>query len=503
MQNRTFHRTPLATGVALALGATAAPPAVAQQGEVIEEVVTTGIRGSLRASMDLKRGADGVVDAITAEDIGEFPDTNLAESLQRITGVSIDRERGEGARVTVRGFGPDFNLVTLNGRQMPTTSGLGRSFDFGNLASEGVTAVEVYKSGKADVPTGGIGSTINIRTTRPLESPGLNMTFAASGMSDESRTDLRDSSFTPEVSGLISNTFADDRIGVALTAIRQERESGGATVSVGGWRTFTGDTDNCWCGLGPSEWGGIPPQGDPNQVNRPTAGDLYSVPQVIGYELADYDRVRTNGQLTLQFRPVDTFTATLDYTYSELELDRVYNNYSAWFNFGGQETVWTDGPQATPLEYTENSSNSDFAMGAGRDAFVNENNSVGINLMWDMSDNLSLELDYHDSRAEAGPNSPNGNSSLLAIAAFTRDRTSGYFGNELPVLELGLNDPLSADDMIVTGSVFVNEFSRMDIDQLELSGEWRFDTGFIESIDFGVQLTNVDNRAAGSVVQRT
>ena len=120
MQSMSFHKTPLAQAVALAVGATALTPAVAQaqtdQGaEAYDEITVTGIRGSLRQSMDLKRGADGVVDAISAEDIGDFPDTNLAESLQRITGVSIDRERGEGARVTVRGFGPNFNLVTLNG----------------------------------------------------------------------------------------------------------------------------------------------------------------------------------------------------------------------------------------------------------------------------------------------------------------------------------------------------------------------------------------------------
>ena len=503
MHDPKFSKTPLAAGVALALGVTAMPEAQAQ--EPMEEITVTGIRGALKQSMDLKRSAQGVVDAISAEDIGDFPDTNLAESLQRITGVSIDRERGEGSRVTVRGFGPDFNLVLLNGRQMPTAAGgsaqLGRSFDFGNLASEGVSAVEVYKSGKATVPTGGIGSTINIRTTRPLDAPGMNATFAASGMSDDSRT-LKSKSFTPEISALFSNTFADDRVGVAISAVRQERESGGATASVGGWRSFTGETDNCWCGLGPSEWGGIPPQGDPNQVNRPGAGDVYSVPQVIGYELADYDRVRTNGQLTFQFRPVDTLTATVDYTYSELELDRTYNNLSAWFNFGGQETAWTDGPVASPTEYTENSSGSDFAMGAGSDAFRNENNSVGLNLLWDLSDNLSLELDYHDSSAENEPNSPFGNSALLAISAFTRDRTSGYFEGELPVLELGLSDPLTPDDMIVTGSVFVNEQSRMDIDQLRLGGTYTFDSGFVESIDFGVQLTEIDNRAASAVVQR-
>src|SRR5690606_35850985 len=173
MKTQRFRKTPLATGVALALGATASPPAQAQRApeRPVDESGATGSRGSLMQSMDIKRDAAGVVDAISAEDIGDFPDTNLAESLQRITGVSIDRERGEGSRVTVRGFGPDFNLVLLNGRQMPTTSGLGRSFDFGNLASEGIGAAEVCKRGPADVPSAGLGSTIKLRSTRPRGTP--------------------------------------------------------------------------------------------------------------------------------------------------------------------------------------------------------------------------------------------------------------------------------------------------------------------------------------------
>ena len=512
MHETTFHKKPLARAIALALGLSAMAPGLSraadEQPAELEEIVVTGIRASLEASMDLKREAFGVVDAITAEDMGDFPDSNLAESLQRITGVSIDRERGEGARVTVRGFGPNFNLVTLNGRQMPTAGGinndgLSRSFDFGNLASEGISSVEVFKSGRADVATGGIGATININTTRPLDSPGFKATAAASGMYDDSRTKLNDTSFTPELSGLISDTFMDDRVGVSLSLVRQERESGGATASVGGWRTFSGETDNCWCGAGPSEWGGIPPAGDPNQQNRPGAGDIYSVPQVIGYELADYDRVRTNGQLTFQVRPVDNVTATLDYTYSELELDRTYNNLSAWFNFAGQETLWTDGPNATPLTYTENSTNSDFAMGAGSDAFKNENKSLGFNVEWDVTDNLSLELDYHDSTAENSPNSKWGNSALLAISSFSRNRTTGYFGSErMPVLELGLSNPLSPDDMIVTGSVFVNNFSEMNVNQGRFGGNLEFDTSWVKSVDFGLQFTEVDNRAAGAVVQR-
>ena len=497
----TFKRSPVAAAVSLAMtGGVAYGQDVQQGGGPIEEVVVVGFRQSLAASMDVKRVSDGVVDAITAEDIGDFPDSNLAESLQRITGVSIDRERGEGSKVTVRGFGPDFNLVLLNGRQMPTTSGLSRSFDFGDLASEGISRVEVYKTGQADVPIGGIGSTLNIRTTRPLEAPGRNFTAAVSGLTDEST--MTGDSFTPEISALFSDTLADDRIGIALSAVRQERNNGANTASVGGWRTFPGQTDNCWCGQGPSEWGGIPPQTDPNQQNRPGEGDLYSVPQSIGYELAEYDRVRTNGQLTLQMQAVDNLIATLDYTFSEVELTRTYSNLSAWFNFGAQETLWTDGPQASPLTYTENLGGSDYSMGGGEDAWRSQNGSTGLNLLWDVSDRLTLEFDYHDSTGKRAPNSPFGDSALLSTASFTRDRTTGYFGEHLPVLELGLRNSLSPDDMIVTGSVFTNNLSKMEIEQTRLSGSFDFDVDFVESIDFGVQLTDVRNRSAGSVVQR-
>src|SRR5688500_11923431 len=154
----------------------------ATQGE-LEEVVVTGMRASLESAMDTKRDAIGVVDAISAEDIGKFPDTNLAESLQRVTGISIDRRNGEGALVTARGFGPQFNLVTLNGRQMPGADAYGdgnsiisgqgagnRSFNFANLSSESISAVQVYKTGRADIATGGIGAVVDIKTARPLDN---------------------------------------------------------------------------------------------------------------------------------------------------------------------------------------------------------------------------------------------------------------------------------------------------------------------------------------------
>ena len=173
------------------------------------------------------------------------------------------------------------------------------------LAISPVKAFRLYrciKSGKADVPTGGIGSTLNITTTRPLEDPGFKATIAGQAMHDTSTEEGDD--WTPEISGLISNTFADDTIGIALSVIRQERNNGADTASVGGWRSFAGDVRQCWCGARPSEWGGIP-YDQATQVNRPlTSDEVYSVPQNTGYEFAEWDRVRTNGQLTFQWRPV-------------------------------------------------------------------------------------------------------------------------------------------------------------------------------------------------------
>src|SRR4051812_13401315 len=195
-------------------------PAMAQEqdqqaGEVLEEVVVTGLRGSLKASMETKRDAIGVVDAINAEDIGKFPDTNLSEALQRITGVSIDRRNGEGATVTARGFGPQFNLVTLNGRQMPAADafangtptgggvfGNSRSFNFANLSAEAISAVEVYKTGRADIATGGIGASINIRTARPLDNDGLVLNLGAKALDDTTNRVGQD--ITPELSGIFS-----------------------------------------------------------------------------------------------------------------------------------------------------------------------------------------------------------------------------------------------------------------------------------------------------------
>jgi len=488
--------------VAIAVGTAFAVPSAsfAQDEEVIEEIVTTGIRGSLKRAMDVKRNETGVVDAISAEDIGKFPDANLAESLQRITGVSIDRQRGEGSQVTVRGFGPEYNLVTINGRQMPTHSGTSRSFDFADLASEGVAGVQIYKTGQADVPSGGVGSTINISTPKPLQGePTLSL--AAKTVNDTS-TRTGDS-ITPEFSGIYMGRFMDDTVGVAITASHQIRNNGVNAAIVNGWYTRPGDD------VLPDGSTDVRVINNENQIGRPTSPDEnYSIPQAVAYNIAEFQSERTNAQLILQWAPTDNITTTVDYIRSEFDLERSYNDLSAWFSNTAalsQTSAWTEGPIASPVYYTETNDNNDFAMGSGEDGSTNLNESIGFNVEWWLTDKLSLELDYHDSSAETGANSPNGTSSLISMASFNKVGQSFITGYELPIFTNDLNSggeenrPLYANDMILTGSVFSNDASKMDLEQAKIAGSFDFFEG--SSIDFGVQTTEVSNRSVSSNVQ--
>jgi TonB-dependent receptor len=495
-----FKKTRLATSLSLVIGVGAVMPATAQDAaavkkdEKIEVINVTGIRGSLIKSMDTKRSSEGIVDAISAEDIGKFPDTNLAESLQRISGVSIDRVNGEGSKVTVRGFGPDFNLVTLNGRQLPVTTG-SRSFDFANISADTISGVEVSKTSLASNSTGGIGSTIDVQTLRPLNVHTTKAVANVAMVSDES---TERGSATPEISGLYSTTFDNEKFGVLLAASYQERESGSQQANVGtGWRSFSGKVDDDW-GAGTAEWGGVPQTG---QVNRPGPTEVYSVPQTTIYKFEEQQRARTNGQLVFQYAPSDKLVATMDYTYMRNDIDTQYNDVSAWFTFAPSQNVWTDGPVSSPLIYSETySTPQDLSMGAGDYGVRNQSGSLGFNLEYDVSDDLQLKFDAHHSTAEIKPNSIWGSNNSLSTAAFIRSSAATDFSGDLPVLAVGNGNSVKATDMRVTGSVFGNAVNKSVIDQYQLKGKYALND--TSSIDFGLSLTDVDNHSKSVNVQR-
>jgi TonB-dependent receptor len=524
-QRPAFRATHVAAAVGLLIGGAgpafaqqAAPaPAAAASAPVqaeakkadepkVETVYVTGIRRSLETSLSLKRDAVGLVDGIVAEDINKFPDTNLAEAISRISGVSVSRENGEGSKITVRGINPEFNLVLLNGRQMPgvglqaTSASTSRAFDFANLAAESVAALEVYKTTRSSTPTGGMGTTVNVKTARPLDNPGLHAAFGVKGVYDQSNQRLPESmqgdKVTPEVSGIYSNTFADGKFGVALAGSYQVRHLGYNQAGVpAGWRTFRGDENN---------WGTIPQPGQPgseNITNRPGPNDIYSVPQNTLYELNGIKRERTNGLLTLQYKPSKDLTATLDYVFSQNKLQWKHSELSAWYNFGPSVSSWTNGPVAAPIFYEETipAGNSDVAMSGAEYAVKNVNNSVGFNLAWKASDKLSFEFDAHHSTAESKPDSPYGSNAVIGTAQFNRGTTRTDFSHDFPVLSIE-GAPLDASLMQVTGSSFRNSYQKGVVDQGQLKSKFKFDNG--DSVDFGLALTDVKNRSAYGFTQR-
>ncbi len=477
-------------------------------------IVVSGIRASLQDAMNIKRDAIGVVDAISAEDIGKFPDTNLAESLQRITGVSIDRQSGEGSTVTVRGFGPDFNLVIVNGRQMPTsTLGDGfsapssRSFDFANLASEGVAGVEVYKSGRASLPTGGIGSVINIKLPRPLDRPGFQGSIGAKAVYDTSR--FQGTDITPEISGIVSKTFADDRFGILLAGSFQQRKASQAQFVTGNWRPgYTGAENN---------WGTLAQQGDPrfaNIENRPGPTDVYQVPQNVAYDFFNFKRERFNGQAVLQFQPNDSLDIAVDYLFSQNTFDSRQDSIGVWFNHGDTSSAWTDGPAAGALFYAENFGppadgldgpgiGKDLAITGAVGANRSINHSIGGNIKWEGLSGLHLELDAHYSTAESKPTSPYGSGIAVGAAIFGTESQRVDYTSEMPVISVNMypGADITASNIRPAGNAFRNAFFRDEITEATFRGGYDFDASFIESLDFGFTYIENKVRSAFGVIQ--
>jgi TonB-dependent receptor len=228
------------------------------------------------------------------------------------------------------------------------------------------------------------------------------------------------------------------------------------------------------------------------------------VPQNLNYSVNGVSRERTNGQLTLQYAPADNMTATLDYTYSENKIQSQRNELSVWFNFGPSSSAWTDGPVAAPIVYSEfiPSANSDLAMGGAMNATRNENKSLGFNFEWQVSDALGLALDYHDSSATSGADSPFGSSGVLGTAGFFRGTTTVDYSRPFPVLTVDLPAGMTQIDpagMLVTGSTFRNSFMKSEVEQLQLTGDFEFED--FSRLDFGVGAIDVNNRSAFSNVQ--
>lgn len=269
------------------------------EGTVEELVVTAGFAGSLARALDEKREALNVVDAISAEDIGKFPSNNIAEALQRVPGVAITRDRGEGLFVRVRGLGPNFQIVTLNGRSAAVNENVrdsgqsGRQFRFDTLPSELVSGVEVGKTPLASLDEGAIGGVVNIRTFRPLEL-GRSTVAASATLSRPELADATD----PRVSGLFNWVNADRTFGGLLAVVYDERSLRQDRVTGVGWTEVNTAT----------------------ALGRSLAAQGVSIyPTAIRPTLEREDRKRLGLAASFQYRPSEATEFTFDALYTHLD----------------------------------------------------------------------------------------------------------------------------------------------------------------------------------------
>ena len=364
-----------------------AAPALAQtairaptdQSSTVEEVIVTGTRASLSKALDLKRDTVGVVDSIAAEDIGKFPDQNVAESLQRITGVSIDRSGGEGKFITVRGFGPEFNTVLLNNRLLATENA-GREFSFDILASELISGAEVYKSSNADQQEGGIGSTVIIRTARPLDRPGFHFAGSASAKFD-STTDKA----TPVVSAVISDTNEDRTFGGLASLVYDKRDSRRTNVSTGGW--IAGQTID------------LNRDGDGKD-----AGELEGValPRTYNTTVEQNRRERVGGTLALDWIVSDKLKLGLDGLYTQLRV-KSRSNQLGYYTDPGDVVAATANANGTVTSFTRsaagNLATDQIVFDSPRDAKTFQ---LAFNAHYTPTERSSLDVDLSHSEATDG-----------------------------------------------------------------------------------------------------
>ena len=473
-QNHKLKKTRLTLAILSAL-----PSAYGQEDVVsddnVEVINVTGVRGSLAKSSEIKQEAHSIVDSIAAEELGRFPDNNVADSLSHIPGITVSRTRnGEAQYVNIRGLGPEFSIVTLNNRILATDDG-GRNFAFDVLPSEMIGGADVWKSVEARNIEGSIGGAVNLRTTRALDTPGQQILVSGTA----NYNDLSEETGT-KVNGIYSNTFNDDTLGFIV----------GVTHAKGNRRTDE-MYDNYYFGVNDEISYDVNGDGEISE-------DETNLVMPGSYALGVYDSdfQRTGITSSLEWKPSDRFELTADYMFTRLQADAT--GYSQSFYMVDESAsqnrlsnIVLDGNVVTAMDI------SDVTMEV---VTLDDHRTVytsmwGLNGAYDVTDSLKITADAYHSRSkrESGgkntyvvagaPGAHSGHFELNTgglpdyIANWTEGRTSDDFGNDDFSPHWAARDGSDINDK-VTG--------------ISLDAELFIDHKYLVELDFGGAFTQRD-----------
>jgi len=463
----------------------AAPSQTATAGDnSLNEIVVTGYRKSLSDALEDKLNSPAIVDTIAAEDIGKFPEQNLAESLQRVTGVQIQRNNGEGQYVSIRGLDPKFAQVDLDGRELPSAPAPGasnpanasRSFDYSIMAAEFVSAIDVYKTPTADLNEGGLSGTVNVKTIDPDAVKGQQLVLVAKG-----NDDINSGKVDPHVTAVFADKLFDDKLGIVLGYDRNQQHYDYDSYLAFGMEPYVGATGSGTNGL-VQNWN---PGGNQN------APYLFDNAQNLG----QYDGLRTR----------DTLLASLSYRVNEaLEFygqgfyakkSDAYNWYYEQPRFTNpdepnsvQSTVLSPAGNGLLQSVTEN--NVDYRNNERPDSLNNTLSNVagGVNFT---AGALKLNLDGYV--AIARQNESNFAFDPIARASVTSTISSGpstlAFVNGFNPLDPAEYVGIGADGSIATPS-------EDKISAISLKGLYTFDSDWIKAVHFGARFAKETNSQA-------
>lgn len=481
-QNRKTPVTLLAVSIGLALQMSAA--AYAQEAaqttdsgqatpaentvDTLDTVSVTGYRASVERALDIKRGEAGVVDAIVAEDIGKFPDLNLAESLQRIPGVVITRDAGEGRNISVRGLGPDFTRVRINGMEALTTVGStdqnggsnrGRGFDFNVFASDLFSQLIVRKTAQADVEEGSLGATVDLRTARPFDYDGF--TLVASGQA--SYADMGDTT-DPRVAGLIANTWADGKFGALLSVAYSERRALEEGSGSGRWARGTSNN-----GFNPA-----------SPYAPALSADTFH-PRFPRYTLMEHDQKRTGVTASFQFKPTDRTQFALDALYSKIDAVRD-EKYIEAISFsrgasqnGKPQTIVRDGVVENGALVYGLFDDVDIRSESRHDEWNTVFTQLGLEGEHEFTDNFKISGKLGTSKSEH----ENPIQTTIIMDKLNVDNYSyDYRGNPYsPVIDYGI-DPTDPNGWTLAEIRIRPQYVENDFDVAQLDFNWNISPGF-------------------------
>lgn len=475
--NKYFKRNCLTVSViSAAMGLSGVSKAQIEASPVLEEVVVTGVRSALRESLSLKRDQIQFVDAVTADDIGKLPDSNVAESLARISGVQIDRGIGEGSDISIRGQRE--NVILYNGRQVYDSTGRGGNgldqlgtSTYGLLTlvpSQLISQLQVTKLAGADDIEGGIGGIVNIISRKPLDKPGFQLAGSLTGAYEELASESGYEYF-----GLASNTFADDTIGVLLSVTGSERD-----LAEEGLNTFSG--------YGVIAENGAPLfDGNGNAVSDDPNGDGISALMHLDPRLQQISEVRERNGLSaiVQWQPNESVELVFDTFYSELESDRDRHWIGYFAGFGPHTNVrfspneiLLSGTVTRPIQ-----TNVEFA------DVESDILSSAFQVNWDINETVSLNTEIAASEANSTYDQVFFRLQSNEATDITYDLTDGDFGNySFPA---DLTDASVLNHAILFDNYFEAETQSLDI-RSDL--EWRFEQGFFSSIEVGIRYQDIE-----------